>query len=96
MSLEQYNEARQTIIHVVLGTDMKYHFDHLTKFKTRRGSDAFEAPERKVTVRLRVRLRVRVRVRGSYPVTLTRAQPQPEPRTRLPRRGSRNICSRST
>ena len=47
MSLEQYNEARQTIIHVVLGTDMKYHFDHLTKFKTRRGSDAFEAPERK-------------------------------------------------
>ena len=47
MSLEQYNEARQTIIHVILGTDMKYHFDHLTKFKTRRGSDAFEAPDRK-------------------------------------------------
>jgi len=38
-SPEQYNEARQTIIHVILGTDMKYHFDHLTKFKTRIGSD---------------------------------------------------------
>jgi hypothetical protein len=47
MSPEQYNEARQTIIHVILGTDMKYHFDHLTKFKTRRSSGAFEAPDRK-------------------------------------------------
>ena len=47
MSPEQYNEVRQTIIHVILGTDMKYHFDHLTKFKTRRGSGAFEAPDRK-------------------------------------------------
>ena len=44
---EQYNEARQTMVYAILGTDMKFHFDHLTKFKTRLGAGAFEDPDRK-------------------------------------------------
>ena len=35
------------MVFAVLGTDMKYHFDHLTKFKTRVGAGAFEDPDRK-------------------------------------------------
>jgi len=44
---EQYQEARQTMVYAVLGTDMKFHFDHLTKFKTRLSAGAFEDPDRK-------------------------------------------------
>ena len=44
---EQYQEARQTMVYAILGTDMKFHFDHLTKFKTRLSAGAFEDPERK-------------------------------------------------
>lgn len=44
---EQYQEARQTMVYAILGTDMKYHFDHLTKFKTRMSAGAFEDPDRK-------------------------------------------------
>ncbi|KAL1503544.1 hypothetical protein AB1Y20_012023 [Prymnesium parvum] len=44
---EQYTEARQTIVACILGTDMKFHFDHLTKFKTRVGAGAFDSPDRK-------------------------------------------------
>ena len=44
---EQYQEARQTMVYAVLGTDMKFHFDHLTKFKTRLGAGAFDDPDRK-------------------------------------------------
>ena len=44
---EQYLEARQTMVYGILGTDMKFHFDHLTKFKTRLGAGAFEDPDRK-------------------------------------------------
>ena len=32
---DQYQDARQTMVYAILGTDMKFHFDHLTKFKTR-------------------------------------------------------------
>ena len=46
-SPEQYAEAREKMVHAVLGTDMKFHFEHLTKFKTRLSSGAFDAPERK-------------------------------------------------
>jgi len=46
-SIEQYNEARVTMVHTILGTDMKFHFDHLTKFKTRVSAGAFDAPDRK-------------------------------------------------
>ena len=44
---EQYQEARQTMVYAILGTDMKFHFDHLTKFKTRVSAGAFEDPDRK-------------------------------------------------
>jgi len=46
-SSEQYTEARATMVYAILGTDMKYHFDHLTKFKTRVSAGAFEDPDRK-------------------------------------------------
>ena len=44
---EQLTEVRQTIVHVILGTDMKFHFDHLTKFKTRNSAGALDAPDKK-------------------------------------------------
>jgi len=44
---EDCMEARATIVQCILGTDMKFHFDHLTKFKTRAQAGAFEAPDRK-------------------------------------------------
>ncbi len=44
---EQYSDARSTMVASILGTDMKFHFDHLTKFKTRMGAGAFDEPERK-------------------------------------------------
>ena len=46
-SLDQYKDAREKMVHAILGTDMKFHFEHLTKFKTRLSSGAFDAPERK-------------------------------------------------
>jgi len=46
-SKEQYTEARQTLVSCILGTDMKFHFDHLTKFKTRAQAGAFQNPDRK-------------------------------------------------
>ena len=33
---EQYQEARQTMVYAILGTDMKFHFDHLTKVQDAR------------------------------------------------------------
>jgi len=46
---EQYVEARQTMVYAILGTDMKFHFDHLTKFKTRVSSGVYQNddPDRK-------------------------------------------------
>eukprot|EP00325_Prymnesiales_sp_UTEX-LB-985_P034274 CAMPEP_0174722044 /NCGR_PEP_ID=MMETSP1094-20130205/37589_1 /TAXON_ID=156173 /ORGANISM="Chrysochromulina brevifilum, Strain UTEX LB 985" /LENGTH=680 /DNA_ID=CAMNT_0015922829 /DNA_START=74 /DNA_END=2116 /DNA_ORIENTATION=+ len=46
-SNEQYTEARATMVYAILGTDMKFHFDHLTKFKTRVSAGAFVEPDRK-------------------------------------------------
>jgi len=42
LSREQYCELRDTIIQLVLGTDMKFHFEHYTKFKTKLSSDTFQ------------------------------------------------------
>jgi len=42
LSREQYLEVRDTIIQLVLGTDMKYHFEHYTKFKTKVQSETFK------------------------------------------------------
>jgi len=43
LSKEQYLEFRDTVIHLVLATDMKFHFEHYTKFKTKVQSDTFTA-----------------------------------------------------
>jgi len=42
LSKEQYLEVRDTVVQLVLGTDMKYHFEHYTKFKTKVQSDTFK------------------------------------------------------
>tara|TARA_B110001452_G_scaffold263814_1_gene265818 strand:+ start:457 stop:2259 length:1803 start_codon:yes stop_codon:yes gene_type:complete len=42
LSKEQFNELRSIMIQIVLGTDMKYHFEHCTKFKTKVNSDGFQ------------------------------------------------------
>jgi len=42
LSREQYMELRDTVIQIVLGTDMKFHFEHYTKFKTKMSSDTFQ------------------------------------------------------
>ena len=41
LSKEQYLEFRDTVIQLVLATDMKYHFEHYTKFKTKVSSGTF-------------------------------------------------------
>ena len=41
LSKDQYVEFRDTVIQLVLATDMKYHFEHYTKFKTKVSSDTF-------------------------------------------------------
>jgi len=41
LSKEQYLEFRDTVIQLVLATDMKYHFEHYTKFKTKVSSETF-------------------------------------------------------
>jgi len=43
LSKEQYLEFRDTVIQLVLATDMKFHFEHYTKFKTKVSSDTFVA-----------------------------------------------------
>jgi len=43
---DQYADVRQTIVQCVLGTDMKFHFEHLTKFKTRAASGVLDSPDR--------------------------------------------------
>ena len=47
LSAEDYAEARQTAVTTILGTDMKFHFDHLSKFKTRASGGTLDAPDRK-------------------------------------------------
>jgi len=42
LSREQYVELRDSVIQIVLGTDMKFHFEHYTKFKTKQASDTFQ------------------------------------------------------
>lgn len=41
-SAAQMGELRATVCQAVLGTDMKYHFEHLAKFKARASIDGFE------------------------------------------------------
>ena len=41
LSREQFRELRDVVVQVVLGTDLRFHFEHYTKFKTKVASDAF-------------------------------------------------------
>jgi len=41
MSLEDYKDFRETVIQMVLGTDMRAHFEHLTKFKSKLAGEGF-------------------------------------------------------
>ena len=34
------------MVYAILGTDMKFHFDHMSKFKTRYSAGAYESPSR--------------------------------------------------
>jgi len=42
LSKDQFTEFRSTIVQLVLSTDMKYHFEHTSKFKTKLQSDGFQ------------------------------------------------------
>jgi len=37
-----FKDFRETVVQMVLGTDMRMHFDHLTHFKAKTAGDAFE------------------------------------------------------
>lgn len=42
LSKDQFNEFRSVMIQLVLATDMKYHFEHTSKFKTKLQSDGYQ------------------------------------------------------
>ena len=41
MPLDDYKDFRETVVQMVLGTDMRAHFEHLTKFKSKLAGDGF-------------------------------------------------------
>ena len=41
MDHDDYKDLRETVIQMVLGTDMRSHFEHLTKFKSKLAGDGF-------------------------------------------------------
>jgi len=41
LQLEDYKDFRETVIQMVLGTDMRAHFEHLTKFKSKLAGEGF-------------------------------------------------------
>jgi len=47
MTREQYRQFRETMISMVLATDLRFHFEHLGKLKTRVATDAYATVERK-------------------------------------------------
>ena len=47
MSREQFRQFRETMISMVLATDLKVHFEHLGRLKTRVATDAYASVERK-------------------------------------------------
>lgn len=47
MSRDQYRQFRETMISTVLSTDLKMHFEHLGRMKTRLATDAYASVERK-------------------------------------------------
>jgi hypothetical protein len=61
-------------VQLVLATDMKFHFEHTSKFKTKRQSDGFQPGcDREATLTLtRTPTRTPTRIRARTP-----SQPQP-------------------
>jgi len=47
MSRDQYRQFRETMISVVLATDLKNHFEHMGRLKTRVATDGYASVERK-------------------------------------------------
>ena len=45
LQLEDYKDFRETVIQLVLGTDMRAHFEHLTKFKSKIAGEGFVAAQ---------------------------------------------------
>ena len=41
LSLDDYKDMRETVIQAVLGTDMRAHFEYLTKFKSKQAGEGF-------------------------------------------------------
>jgi hypothetical protein len=42
MGLDEYKDMRETVIGMVLGTDMRAHFEHLTRFKSKIAGEGFK------------------------------------------------------
>ena len=47
MTRDQFRQFRETIVSMVLATDLKVHFEHLGRLKTRVATDAYASVERK-------------------------------------------------
>ena len=47
MTREQFRQFRETMVSMVLATDLKVHFEHLGRLKTRVATDAYASVERK-------------------------------------------------
>jgi hypothetical protein len=47
MTREQFRQFRETMVSMVLATDLKVHFEHLGRIKTRVATDAYASVERK-------------------------------------------------
>lgn len=47
LSREQYRQVRETMVAVVLATDLKVHFEHLNRLKARVATDLYASVERK-------------------------------------------------
>ena len=47
MTREQFRQFRETVVSMVLATDLKVHFEHLGRMKTRVATDAYASVERK-------------------------------------------------
>ena len=47
MTRDQFRQFRETVVSMVLATDLKVHFEHLGRLKTRVATDAYASVERK-------------------------------------------------
>merc|ERR1711904_598775 len=47
MTRDQFRQFRETMVSMILATDLKTHFEHLGRLKTRVATDAYSSVERK-------------------------------------------------